>query len=73
VHRVLGGQAREPLGRPPYTGDLDLLVEPTPSNASQLARALAAFGYPELAGVGRSVYGCQHTGCPMPSNAGGST
>jgi hypothetical protein len=46
---VLGGHVLATLGRPRYTDDLDVLVEPTKANASRLAKALAAFGYAELA------------------------
>ena len=46
---VLGGHVLATLGRPRYTDDLDVLVEPTKANAARLAEALAAFGYPELA------------------------
>lgn len=45
---VLGGHVLATLGRPRYTDDLDVLVEPTTANASRLAKALTAFGYPEL-------------------------
>ena len=46
---VLGGHVLATLGRPRYTDDLDVLVEPTKANAARLARALRAFGYEELA------------------------
>ena len=46
---VLGGHVLATLGRPRFTDDLDVLVEPTRANAARLARALHAFGYPELA------------------------
>lgn len=46
---VVGAHAVAVAGRPRATQDLDLLVEPTPSNAKRLAKALAEFGFPELA------------------------
>jgi hypothetical protein len=46
---VLGGHVLATLGRPRYTDDLDVLVEPTKANARRLGKALLAFGYPELA------------------------
>jgi hypothetical protein len=46
---VLGGHVLATLGRPRYTDDLVVLVEPTKANAARLAKALAAFGYVELA------------------------
>jgi hypothetical protein len=45
---VLGGHVLATLGRPRYTDDLDVLVEPTKANATRLAKALTAFGYAEL-------------------------
>jgi hypothetical protein len=46
---VLGGHVLATLGRPRYTDDLDVLVEPTTANATRLAKALDAFGYAALA------------------------
>lgn len=46
---VIGAHVLATLGRPRYTDDLDLLIEPTPANAKRLASALRAFGYEELA------------------------
>jgi hypothetical protein len=46
---VIGAHVLATLGRPRYTDDLDLLVEPTNANAKRLAAALRAFGYPDLA------------------------
>lgn len=46
---VLGGHVLATLGRPRFTDDLDVLVEPTKANAARLAKALHAFGYPALA------------------------
>jgi hypothetical protein len=45
---VLGGHVLATLGRPRFTDDLDVLVEPTRANARRLADALTAFGYAEL-------------------------
>ena len=46
---VIGAHVLATLGRPRYTDDLDVLVEPTPTNARRLARAFREFGYGELA------------------------
>jgi hypothetical protein len=46
---VVGAHVLATLGRPRFTGDIDVLVEPAKANAKRLAKALAAFGYPELA------------------------
>ncbi len=46
---VLGAHVLATLGRPRFTDDLDVLVEPTKANAVRLADALRAFGYAELA------------------------
>jgi hypothetical protein len=46
---VLGGHVLATLGRPRFTDDLDVLVEPTKANAARLAKAFRAFGYTELA------------------------
>lgn len=46
---VLGAHVLATLGRPRFTDDLDVLVEPTKANAARLADALRAFGYAELA------------------------
>ena len=46
---VLGGHVLATLGRPRFTDDLDVLVEPTKANAARLAEALRGFGYPALA------------------------
>jgi hypothetical protein len=43
---VVGAHALAAHGVPRVTGDLDLWVEPTAANASQVWRALAAFGAP---------------------------
>jgi hypothetical protein len=46
---VVGAHALAIHGRPRATGDLDLLVEPTPANAARLGAALADFGFTALA------------------------
>lgn len=46
---VVGGHAVAVAGRPRYTEDLDVLVEPTPENAARVARALREFGFPRHA------------------------
>ena len=43
---VVGAYALAHHGRPRATGDLDIWVEPSPSNAPRVIRALAAFGAP---------------------------
>ena len=43
---VVGAYALAHHARPRATGDLDLLVEPTPENAARVHRALLAFGAP---------------------------
>jgi len=45
---VVGGYALAFHGAPRYTGDLDLLVRPTPENAQRVMAALAAFGFADL-------------------------
>lgn len=45
---VVGAHALAVHGSPRATGDLDLLVEPTPENARRLGLALTAFGFPAL-------------------------
>jgi hypothetical protein len=46
---VVGAHALAANGRPRATQDIDILVEPTVANARRLAKALAAFGFAELA------------------------
>jgi hypothetical protein len=46
---VVGAHALAVHGRPRATGDLDILVEPTPANARRVAAALADYGFPALA------------------------
>ena len=42
---VVGGFALAVHGAPRFTGDLDLLVHPTPENAHRVVAALGAFGF----------------------------
>lgn len=46
---VVGGHAVAANGRPRFTEDLDLFVEPTPANAQRVCAALSDFGYAALA------------------------
>jgi len=46
---IVGAHAMAVLGRPRATEDIDVLVEPTESNAARLGQALAEFGFPEHA------------------------
>jgi hypothetical protein len=52
AHRVeyliVGGYALAFHGAPRFTGDLDLLVNPSPDNATRILGALAAFGFGSL-------------------------
>lgn len=43
---IVGAYALAVHGRPRATGDLDVWVDPTPSNASRIIGALAEFGAP---------------------------
>src|SRR5262249_37639266 len=49
---VVGAFAVAYHGYPRYTGDLDLLVKPTPENAQKLLAALDQFGF---AGLGVTI------------------
>jgi hypothetical protein len=42
---IVGGHALAYHGRPRFTKDLDLLVEPSPDNAERVLASLAAFGF----------------------------
>jgi len=42
---IVGGHALAFHGRPRYTKDLDVFVEPSPANAERLLLALADFGF----------------------------
>ena len=52
AHRVefviVGAYAVAFHGRPRMTGDLDVLVDPTPDNAERVMRALEAFGFGDV-------------------------
>jgi hypothetical protein len=43
---IVGAYALALHGSPRFTGDLDVLVRPTPANAERLLAAIAAFGFP---------------------------
>lgn len=43
---IVGAYALAHHGRPRATGDLDVWVEPTPTNAARVMRGLASFGAP---------------------------
>ena len=43
---VVGAYALAFHGAPRFTGDLDILIQPTLDNAERLVRALGAFGFP---------------------------
>jgi hypothetical protein len=42
---IVGAQSLAFHGRPRYTGDLDILVRPTPDNARLLLSLLSQFGF----------------------------
>jgi hypothetical protein len=46
---LVGAHAVAAHGRPRFTQDLDILVEPTPVNARRVAAAIHEFGFPETA------------------------
>lgn len=46
---LVGAHALAVWGQPRFTRDLDILVEPTPTNAKRLCTALREFGYAALA------------------------
>ena len=46
---LVGAHALAAHGRPRFTQDLDLLVDPTPANARRVAAAIAEFGFAETA------------------------
>ena len=43
---VIGAYALAFHGAPRYTGDMDILVRPTPENAVRVVAAVSAFGFP---------------------------
>lgn len=46
---LVGAHALAAHGRPRFTQDLDVLVDPTPANARRVAAAIAEFGFKETA------------------------
>jgi hypothetical protein len=52
---IVGAYALALHGRPRATGDLDVWVDPTPTNAARVTRALAAFGAP-MAGISEADF-----------------
>jgi predicted nucleotidyltransferase len=57
VRFVVGGSyVMAVLGRPRFTKDIDILVEPSAENAARLSAALHEFGYTELARAARSHF-----------------
>jgi len=46
---LVGAHALAAHGRPRYTQDLDVLVDPTPANARRVSAAIAEFGFKETA------------------------
>jgi hypothetical protein len=51
---VVGAYALAFHGAPRFTGDLDILIQPTLENAARLQAAIAAFGFP-VAGLSPEV------------------
>lgn len=45
-YAIVGGYALAFHGAPRYTGDLDVLVRPTPDNARRVLAVIRAFGFP---------------------------
>jgi len=45
---IVGGYAQAFHGRPRFTGDIDVLVRPSPDNAARLETALEQFGFAPL-------------------------
>ena len=45
---IVGAHSLAYHGRPRYTGDLDILVRPSPANASKVAAVLRDFGFAAL-------------------------
>jgi hypothetical protein len=44
---VVGAHSLAFHGRPRYTGDLDILIKPSPENAEKISAVLAEFGFAE--------------------------
>ncbi|MFT3839783.1 MAG: hypothetical protein QM723_22545 [Myxococcaceae bacterium] len=53
---VVGGQALAAAGKPRFTQDLDILVEPGAANAARVADALTAFGFAQVARAVRTQF-----------------
>jgi hypothetical protein len=53
---VVGGQALAANGRPRFTQDMDVLVEPGEADAARAAEALAEFGFPQVAAAVRKRF-----------------
>ena len=45
---IVGAHSLAFHGRPRYTGDLDILVKPSPENAEKVAAVLAEFGFADI-------------------------
>ena len=45
---IVGAHSLAYHGRPRYTGDLDILIRPSPANASKIAAVLRDFGFADL-------------------------
>lgn len=56
---VVGAYALAANGRPRASQDIDILVNPSPQNATRLAHALDKFGYTELAKVAAAEFAPQ--------------
>jgi hypothetical protein len=44
---IVGGHSLAFHGRPRYTGDLDILIRPSPENATRLSTVMTEFGFAE--------------------------
>lgn len=44
-YMIVGGYALAFYGAPRYTGDIDILVNPTPPNSQKIMAALETFGF----------------------------
>lgn len=53
---VVGGQALAVAGRPRFTQDLDVLVQPGRANAARVSEALESFGFSDLAAAVRTQF-----------------
>lgn len=53
---VVGGQALAAAGKPRFTQDLDILVEPGEANAARVGKALTAFGFTQVARAVRTHF-----------------